>query len=301
MNEQSSMKAGFIAILGAPNAGKSTLVNRIVGEKISITSKKPQTTRNRILGIHSEPSAQLIFMDTPGVHTASNELNTRIVNAALSAISDVDVILMLRAADTNEAFSDGDLLLIKHLQNISMPKVLALNKIDLIAKEKILPLTEQWHAPNLFSDIVPLSAKQGDGISELLEILRQKLPSGPRLFADDMITDVPIRFMVAEMIREKVFRLTGQEIPYSCAVTIDFFEEKPKQNLVRIGAIIHVEKVSQKGIIIGKQGSALKEIGAQARISIEQLLQQKVFLHLFVRVQENWRKDTKALQRFGYS
>jgi len=293
-------KAGFIGILGAPNAGKSTLLNNIVGEKISITSKKPQTTRNRILGVYTTPSAQLAFLDTPGIHTAANKLNTRIVNAALSAIADVDVILMLWAADSSMSFTDGDQLLLKHLQSVKAPMILGLNKTDLIKKSQLLPLIEQWATFNLFSEIIPVSAKTGDGLSGLLQSLENHLPYGDPLFPKETLTDVSMRFLAAELIREKVFRLTGQEIPYSSAVTIDFFEEKPKQRLVRIGATIHVEKTSQKGIIIGKNGVTLKEIGAQARLSIEQLVQQKVFLQLFVRIQENWRKDTKALQKFGY-
>ena len=291
-------KSGFVAIIGAPNVGKSTLLNKMLGQKLSITSKKPQTTRNRILGIANQPSAQFIFLDTPGVHQSKNPLNLRIVEVALSTLGDSDLVLMLVDASKPDPTSED--LLLQALKNQTNPVILAINKIDLVKKPVLLEQIDTWHKTYSFQAIIPISAKTEDQVDALFSAMAASLPSGPPLFPESMMTDMPERFIAAEMIREKAFRLTGQEIPYAVAVTIDTFKEKNNGKLVSIEATIHVERDSQKGVIIGKKGSKLKQIGEAARKEIEQMLASKVFLKLFVRVQKNWTKDTKALRRFGY-
>ncbi|MBW1845614.1 MAG: GTPase Era [Deltaproteobacteria bacterium] len=294
----SDYRSGFVAIAGAPNVGKSTLLNRVLGEKITITSKKPQTTRNRILGVVSQPSFQLVFIDTPGIHTSKKPLNIRIVDAALSALGDVDIILIV--IDVAHLEPESEEIILKKLKSQEKPVVLALNKIDLIKKNELLAIIEKWSTLYPFKAILPVSAKDGTQIEELMEVMAGLLPVGPPLFPEDYLTDMSERFLAAELIREKVFRLTGQEIPYSTAVVVDAFSTEKKGNLVKIQATIHVEQDSQKGIIIGKRGSKLKAIGEQARKEIEQLVGKKVFLELFVRVQKNWSKDAKAMERLGY-
>ncbi len=291
-------KSGYIAIAGAPNVGKSTLLNKMLGFKISITSRKPQTTRNRILGVVHRTSSQLVFIDTPGVHKAKSALNLRIVDTAISVMGDVDIILLLEDS-TSTATESGEIL-IENLEKIKKPVVLALNKIDLVDKSKLPGAIIEWSSVYNFEAVVPISAKRGDGIENLLRVLEKLLPVGPPFFPEDTLTDLPERFIAAEMIRERVFRLTGQEIPYSVAVTIDSFSEKKNKGIVRIGATIHVERDSQKGIIIGKKGSKLKQIGEEARKEIEQLIGSRVFLELFVRVDKDWSKEDRTLRQFGY-
>jgi len=295
-NSTTDFKSGFISIIGAPNVGKSTLLNKILGEKISITSDKPQTTRNRILGILHRPSAQFVFMDTPGVHKAKNVLNTRIVDVALSAMSGTDMILIV--ADVTNPDPASETIIVERLKKQNKPVILALNKTDLVLKPLILPMIDLWAAAYPFETIVPISAEKGDQIKELLDEMEARLPIGPPYYPEDSITDIPERDIAAEMVREKIFRFTGQEIPYATAVTIDSFSEETK--IVKIHATIHVERDSQKGIIIGKGGTMLKKIGEEARREIERMVGTKVFLKLFVRVQKNWSKDTKTLIKFGY-
>ncbi len=297
-NKQADFKSGFVAIVGTPNVGKSTLLNRILGEKISITSQKPQTTRNRILGIMHRPASQLVFIDTPGVHKAKTPLNIRIVGTALSALSDADLILVL--VDASLPDPNSEQILIKKFKKQKKPVVLAINKIDLVEKPALLTIIDKWAKAYPFESVIPVSAKYGTQVKELLDAMEALLPKGPPFFPEESITDLPERFITAEIIREKVFRLTGQEIPYSTAVTVDSFSEQKKGALVKIDATIHIERDSQKGIIIGKNGSKLKKIGEDARKDIERMLGCKVFLKLFVRVQKKWSKDTKALRRFGY-
>ena len=288
-------KSGLVAIVGAPNAGKSTLLNRLLGQKISITSKKPQTTRNRILGIVDRPKAQLVLLDTPGVHRASKPLNVRIVDVALSVLGDVDMVLVL--VDAAAPRTEAETYLIEKISGRKTKAILALNKIDLVGKSQLLDLIAHWSAAHRFEAVVPISAIQGTQVETLLEAMVQALPCGPPLYPVGMLTDMPERFIAGEIIREKAFRLTGQEIPYSVAVTVESFKEgKP----VKIEATIHVERQSQKGMVIGKGGRKLKQIGEAARAEIERMLGSQVYLKLFVRVQKNWSKDTKALQRFGY-
>lgn len=294
-------KSGFISIIGRPNVGKSTLLNAMLGEKIAITSEKPQTTRNKIRGIKNIENAQIIFLDTPGIHEAKGFLNEYMVKEALSAIEDVDVIIYMVEAQKGLA---EELLIIERLKRTlhkrKIPVVLGINKVDIIKKETLLSLIDDYSKTYPFKEIIPISAIKGEGIPQLLDILIKLLPEGPKYFPDDILTDQPERFIVAEIIREKVFELTKQEIPYSTAVVVDRFKENIKKEIISISATINIERDSQKGIIIGKGGAMLKTIGTNARIDIEKLLQTKVFLELFVRVKKDWTKDVKSLKEFGY-
>ena len=274
----SGFKSGYVAIAGAPNVGKSTLLNRLLGEKISITSKKPQTTRNRILGVVHRPKSQLIFLDTPGVHKAKNLLNTRIVDVALSALGDVDIILVM--VDVTNPDPEAEKFLVEKLKTQKKPIILALNKIDRIKKRALLAIIDYWIQAFQFDSTVPISAQQGTQVENLLQAMEAHLPFGPPFFPSETITDLPEQFIAAEMIREKVFRLTGQEIPYATAVTVDSFTREDGSDLVKIYASINVERDSQKGIIIGKNGSKLKKIGVEARKDIERLVGTRVFLKL---------------------
>ena len=296
--KNTDFKSGFVTIAGPPNAGKSTLLNRLLGEKISITSKKPQTTRNRILGVLHRPGAQLIFYDTPGVFEARDKLNIRIVDEALSAVGDADLILVV----VDAAYSDpnAERFLVKRIQRQTRPVIVALNKIDRIEKSALLELIDKWSGIHAFEAVVPICAKDGTQVEELIKAMEDVLPQGPPYFPEDTLTDVPERFIVAELIREQVFRLTGEEIPYATAVTVESFKEEKNGRLIKINANIYIERDSQKGIIIGKNGSKLKQIGSRSREQIERLLGTKVYLKLFVKIQKNWRKDTRAIRRFGY-
>lgn len=299
INEQHvDFKSGYVSILGAPNAGKSTLLNRMLGEKISITSKKPQTTRNRILGVLHRSKSQMIFFDTPGVFQAKDKLNVRIVDAAFSALGDADLVLVV--VDVSRPDPNAERYLVKKLKSQKNPVILALNKIDLIEKSGLLKIIEKWSTVYGFKEVVPISARLGTQVEDLIATMEKILPAGPPFFPEDTLTNVSERFMVAELIREQVFRMTGEEIPYATAVTVDSFKEKKEGRLISIEATIHLERSSQKGIVIGKNGSKLKQIGTRSREQIEQLLGTKVFLKLFVRIQKNWRNDTKAIRRFGY-
>ena len=289
-------KSGFVSIIGRPNVGKSTLLNRIIGEKIVITSDKPQTTRNRIQGIHNIPGGQIIFIDTPGIHAGRSRLNKNMVDVALSSISGVDLLLLVV-----DATSQVDEKLVKDiLGGIKTPVMLALNKIDLVAdKGMALEKIAAWSALHPFCDIVPISAGSGDGVEHLVEVISSYLPEGPALFPEDILTDMPEKFICAEMIREKVFRLTRDEIPYSTAVEIEGFHER-ENGVVAISAAIILERTTQKGIVIGNRGAMLKRIGSQARLDIERLLGTRVFLELFVKVEENWSERTSKLREYGY-
>jgi GTP-binding protein Era len=298
IDKTDNFKSGYVAIVGVPNAGKSTLLNRMLGEKISITSKKPQTTRNRILGVMHRPGAQLVFIDTPGIFKAKDTLNLRIVDTALAAIADADLIVLVLDAARPDPTSEY--FLVRRLQEQQRPVILALNKIDLVEKSALLKIIQKWSTEYRFDVIVPISATEGTQIEKLIETMENFLPLGPPYFPEDALTDLPQRFMAAEMIRETVFRLTGEEIPYATAVTVDSFKEEKDGRLVKIEATIHLERSSQKGIVIGKEGSKLKRIGTESRKKIEHMLENKVFLKLYVRVQKNWRKDTRALKKFGY-
>jgi GTPase len=290
-------RAGLVAIVGAPNAGKSTLLNQMLGQKISITSNKPQTTRNRILGVLDRPAAQLIFLDTPGVHRAGKLLNRRIVDVALATLSDADLVLVM--TDVASPQTEAESYLLEKLKDHSTPAIMVLNKIDLIPRPKLLDLIARWSEAHTFEEVVPVSALKGTQVDVLIDLMIKALPKGPPLYPPGSLTDLSERFITGELIREKVIRLTGEEIPYASAVTIDDFDAA-KAKLVRIHATIHLERDSQKAIVIGKGGRKLKEIGEAARMDIERLIGCKVYLNLFVRVQKNWSRDSKALQRFGY-
>lgn len=290
-------KSGFIAILGRPNVGKSTFFNAIIGDKISIVANKPQTTRNRITGIKNSPDAQLIFLDTPGIHKPKTPLNRAMVQAARDTIGDADVLLMMVEADT--LIGPHDLFLIEALAGAEAPVFLAINKIDRIEKPSLLPLIDQYRKLYDFAGIFPICALKREGLEELLTSLKELLPEGPQLFPEDIATDATERFIAGEFIREQILHLTKQEVPYASAVTIDAFKEDEKNNLIRISATISVEKESQKAIMIGKKGAMLKKIGTQARLAMENLFGAKVFLELFVRVKKDWTSSDRMLREFG--
>jgi GTP-binding protein Era len=290
-------RSGFIGIIGRPNAGKSTLFNAIVGDKISIITDKPQTTRNKITGIKNLPDAQLIFLDTPGMHKPKTPLNRAMVQTTRETISSVDVLLML--IEANSDVQPHDLFLIESLAQIKAPVFLVINKIDLIEKKFLLPLIDKFRTLYDYREIFPVSALKGDGIEDLLDAIKEILPEGPQYYPSDMITDAPERFIAAEFIREKITLLTKQEIPYATAVEIELFKEDEEKNLIRISAAINVEKESQKAIMIGKKGAMLKNIGTQARMDMEKIFGARVFLELFVRVKEDWTSSDRMLQEFG--
>ena len=296
--ETPGFKSGFVSLIGRPNVGKSTLLNCLLGEKIAIVSPKPQTTRNRILGIKNLPAAQIIFLDTPGIHRSKDMLNQSMVRTALATLREVDVICLLIEADSPD-HEENDWIL-ENLQKVQKPVLLAINKIDRIPKGNLLPIMERYSRKRPFQQIIPISALLGEGIDILVNELLKILPEGPRLFPEDMVTDLPERFLAAEMIREKVFLLTREEIPYATAVVIEEFKEREEKNLVVIRATIQVERDSQKGILIGGKGRMLKEIGRLAREEIEALLGVRVFLELWVKVEKNWREDRRALHRLGF-
>ena len=297
MNNLKNFKCGFAAIIGAPNAGKSTLLNKILGQKIAITSKKPQTTRDRILGIANNPSSQIIFIDTPGIHKATSLLNRKIVAQAVQAVKDVDLIIFMKDV-TSKKNREAEEMIMKQLFSEKKDVILVLNKIDLIKKPAILSIIEQSRTMFDFKSVIPISAKKGLQIDELLLETEKILPVGPQLFPKDVFTDVSERFLVTELIREKIFRFTGMEIPYSTAVTIDEFNIRKK--LIHIHATIHVNRKSQKGIILGKKGAMISKIGGKARIDIEKMTGSKIFLELFVRITKDWTRNEKHLSEFGY-
>ncbi|NVN99614.1 MAG: GTPase Era [Geobacteraceae bacterium] len=294
---QPPFHSGFAAIVGRPNVGKSTLLNAILGEKIVITSDKPQTTRNRIQGIHNVPSGQIVFVDTPGVHKAKSRLNRSLVDTAMEAVSGVDVILFLVEANTSP--SSEKEMIDELLASVTAPVFLVINKVDLVEKERLLKSIETYSEFFPFKEIIPVSAQKGDGVERLVELVCGYLPTGPAYFPDDILTDLPERFVVAEMVREKIFRLTHDEVPYSVAVQVESFKERPN-GLIAISAAIIVERDSQKGIIIGKKGEMLKRIGTAARQEIERFLAEKVFLELFVKVSKDWSDNPQKLKEFGY-
>ena len=290
-------KSGFIAILGRPNVGKSTFFNAVIGDKISIVADKPQTTRNRISGILNVPDAQLIFLDTPGMHNPKTPLNRAMVKAARDTIGDADLILMMVEAD--KPVGAQDLFLIEALAGVQAPVFLAINKTDRAEKSLLLPLMDQCRRLYDFAGIFPVSARTGNGLEALIHGIKEALPDGPRLFPDDIATEATERFIAGEFIREQILRLTSQEIPYASAVEIDLFKEDESKNLIRISATILVEKESQKAIMIGKKGALLKKIGTRARLAMENLFGAKVFLELFVRVKKDWTTSDKMLRELG--
>ena len=292
-----SFRSGFIAIIGRPNTGKSTLLNAILGEKVAIVSARPQTTRNAIRGVHNTDDAQMVFIDTPGIHRLTGLLNEFMVREALNAVPDVDCVLLV--VDSSRRPCGDERLIIENLKSVKAPVVLALNKVDVVEKGALLPLIKEYSRLFDFAETMPISALTGEGLPELTGVLKGFLPEGPRYFPDDILTDELERTIAGEIVREKVFRLTKQEIPYSVAVEIEEFREK--KGLISIKAAINVERDSQKGIVIGKRGAMLKKIGISAREDIEKLLNTKVYLELFVKVTKDWTKNKKALKEFGYT
>lgn len=289
-------RSGLVTIIGAPNVGKSTFLNRVLGQKIAITSDKPQTTRNRILGIWSTAEFQVIFYDTPGVHQARSLLNKRLVRTALSALSDADLILYMIELNSREA--DNQLIL-KALEKQDIPVILVINKVDKANKLELLPAIDRYHREMDLAAIVPISALTGENVAGLTDEIVSMLPEGPQYYPPDMVTDQPERFIAAEMVREQIFAQTRQELPYSTVVTVEEFDEE-REDLIRIRAVIHLERNSQKGIIIGKKGAMLKKIGTAARADIERLIGARVFLELFVKVEKDWSRNSRSLSRFGY-
>jgi GTPase len=293
-SESVAFKSGFVVIIGRPNVGKSSFLNKILEEKIAIITPKPQTTRDRILGIYTNDDCQIIFLDTPGIHVSDKELNKCMVDKALSALFDADLALvMAEPSDTVESLST----VFEHVKDFRKKAIFVLNKSDLLPEEMALKKIDELSPAMNFIYKQAVSCITGDRIDILMNEIYKALPEGPPFFPEDMITDASERFLCAELIREKVFLLIQKEIPYSAAVEIEQFKEG---EITRISAVIHIERTSQKAIVIGKGGSMLKKIGTQARIDMERLLGQKVFLELFVRVTENWTKNPRELKRLGY-
>ena len=293
----SDYRCGYIALVGRPNVGKSTLLNRILGQKISITSRRPQTTRHRVLGIKSQPAAQLIYVDTPGIHGFSGRAMNRHMNrTASSVLQDVDVAVFL--VDGLHWTTDDELVLQK-LGDISCPVILAVNKIDLLGnREELLPRLQTLSDKRAFEQIIPISASKGDNVAELEAVIEKLLPVAPPLFPEDQVTDRSVRFLAAELVREKLFRKLGKELPYGLTVEIEQFRNEA--TIAHIHALIWVERKSQKYIVIGKQGRMLKEVGIEARRDIEELIDGKVNLKLWVKVKEGWADDERALHSLGY-
>ena len=295
---EKEVKTGVVALIGPPNVGKSTLLNHLLGQKISIVSPKPQTTRNRILGIVNGEDHQIILLDTPGIHRAHSPLNLEMVKIALDTLSEVDAIIFM--IDTTFPLPEKTNITFDHLTKTKKPVLLLVNKIDLASREKLLPILQTYKDFFPFEAMIPLSALSGDGVDIMLQELLPLLPKGPRLYPDDIPTDATERFIASEIIREKIFLLTRQEIPYSTAVTIDRFQEDDLNGPITIHATIHVEKKSQKGIIIGKQGAMLKKIGQAARHDIMELLGTKVMLKLWVKISKDWTKNGRFLKELGF-
>jgi len=294
-------RAGYVAIIGRPNVGKSTLVNRLLGQKLSIVSSRPQTTWHRILGIKNLPQAQLLFVDTPGMHKSDAVFNQSLVRAARRAMDDADALLWL--IDASQPEDPDDQLILEELRErktTKAPVILAPNKVDLVEKPLLLPLIARWQEAYAFAEIVPISATAGDNVDRLESLLVQYAPAGQPFYPPDELSDRPERFFIAEIIRERAFALLHQELPYAVAVQVEAVKAREGQDLTDVEATIYVEKEAQKGIVIGAGGKMLKRIGERARPEIEELLGTRVFLRLWVKVQQGWRKDEAALRRFGY-
>ena len=290
-------KSGFVAIVGRPNVGKSTFMNYVLGQKIAIMSDKAQTTRNKIQGVYTKEDAQIVFLDTPGIHKPKHELGEFMVKSAYSALKEVDAVLFM--VNVSEKRGPGDDFIIEKLKGIKTPIFLVLNKIDLVTPEVLLERVESYKDSLDFAGVFPISVLQGNNVNELMEGLINALPEGPQYYPADQITDHPEYFVVSELIREKILQLTQEEIPHSVAVTVDKMQ-KDEFDKVHVYANIIVERKSQKGIIIGKGGRLLKEIGTRARRDIQQLLGNKVYLELWVKVEKDWRKRKSNLQEYGY-
>lgn len=293
----SMTKSGMIAIVGRPNAGKSTLTNALVGEKIAIVSSKPQTTRNRICAVLNRGESQFVFLDTPGLHKARNRLGDYMVNVVRESVAGVDAAVLL--VEPVPKVGPPELELIERIRALNIPAVLVINKIDTVKKEELLAVMQAYQAVQEFQAIVPISAKNGEGVEELLQVLSAFLPEGPRLFPEDMVTDQPERQVCAEILREKLLRCLDKEIPHGTAVEITRFSERESE-IIDVDATIYCEKASHKGIIIGKGGAMLKKISSQARRDMETFMGAKVYLETWVKVKENWRDNVNFLHGVGY-
>ena len=290
-------KSGFVSIIGRPNVGKSTFLNRIIGQKIAIMSDKPQTTRNKIQGVYTENDSQVIFIDTPGIHKPKHKLGDFMVKMAQTTLKEVDIVLFM--VNAVEGFGRGEEFIIEKLKETKQPVFLVINKIDQVHPEQLLELIDQYRKLHDFAEIVPISALDGNNVEALLGTIKKYLPEGPQYYPDNQVTDHPERFIIAELIREKVLHLTREEVPHSVAVVIDAIQKR-EGGAVYINATIVVERPSQKGIIIGKQGKMLKEVGKRARFDIEALLGSKVFLEVWVKVQKDWRNKMSQLRDLGF-
>ncbi|MTI49417.1 GTPase Era [Sporosalibacterium faouarense] len=291
-------KSGFATIIGRPNVGKSTLMNRIIGEKIAIISDKPQTTRNKIQCVYTEEDFQVVFLDTPGIHKPKNKLGDYMVKVAKNTLDEVDVILWL--IDESLKMGPGDEYILEQIKNVSTPKLLIVNKIDKINKDEIETIVSNYKDLDIFEDIIPISAINGSGVGRLVNKLKELMPEGPQYFPNDMITDQPERLIIGEIIREKALHYLEQEVPHGIAVDIDLIKPREDSDIVDINATIYCERESHKGIIIGKRGRKLKGIGKSARQDIERLLGSKVFLEVWVKVNKNWRENERMLRNLGY-
>lgn len=290
-------KSGFVSIIGRPNVGKSSLMNYILKQKIAISSDKPQTTRQKILGLYTTEDMQIVFTDTPGIHKPKHKLGEYMVGAATAAMEDVDVILYL--IDGTSTFGSGEQFIINQIKDRKCPVFLLINKIDMISMEDVLPIIDLYKDKMDFQEIIPISAVQGTNVDRLLAVIQEYLPEGPQYYPEDMVTDQPERAIIAELIREKVLYLTREEVPHAVAVEVTAVQERANGNFY-VEAVIYVERDSQKGIIIGKKGQMLRDIGSKARVDIEDLLEGKVFLELRVKVRSDWRDNEISLRNFGF-
>ncbi|TQS74573.1 GTPase Era [Ornithinibacillus gellani] len=290
-------KSGFIAIIGRPNVGKSTFMNRVIGQKIAIMSDKPQTTRNKIQGVLTDKDAQFIFIDTPGIHKPKHRLGDFMVQIAENTLNEVDAVLFM--INAKEGYGKGDQYILELLNRVKRPVFLIINKIDLVHPDELLPLIEQYKDKHSFEEIIPISALEGNNVGHMLQVLKKHMPEGPQFYPEDQVTDHPERFIIGELIREKVLQLTKEEIPHSVAVIVENIQERENEKLL-VQATIITERSTQKGILIGKQGSMLKNIGRKARADIEALLGSKVYLELWVKVQKDWRNKQSQLYQLGF-
>lgn len=297
MMQSSNYKSGFAAVIGRPNVGKSTLINSLIGQKVVIMSDKPQTTRNKIMCILTLEDAQILFIDTPGIHKPKHKLGEFMVRAAENTLREVDVILFV--VDVTEEMGPGERYILERLSEVKTPVILVVNKIDLIDKRQVLPIIEKYTASHPFTAVVPISALEHTNLEGIVEEIKKYLVPGPQYYPEDMVTDQPERLVIAEMIREKVLHVTREEIPHAIAVDIEEIKTRANEDLY-VRAVIYVERDSQKGIVIGAKGNLLKEIGKQARVDIENLLGSKVFLDLWVKVKKDWRNRDTMLRSFGY-
>lgn len=294
-----NFRSGFIAIIGRPNVGKSTFMNHVLGQKIAIMSDKPQTTRNKIQGVFTKENAQFVFIDTPGIHKPKHKLGDFMVQSSINTLNEVDLVMFM--VNAKEGFGKGDQFIIDKLQNVKQPIFLVINKIDEVHPDELLPLISFYKEKLNFKEIVPISALNGNNVNHLLEVMESYLPEGPQFYPEDQITDHPERFIISELIREKVLHHTREEVPHSIAVVIEGIQSDEESKLIDVQAAIIVERPSQKGIIIGKQGKMLRQIGTEARKDIENLLGSKIYLELWVKVEKDWRNRMHQLRDFGYN